>query len=245
LRKSNAGAVSCSQPPRPNLLITAHSAVGTELPLRGVASTVGRVKRSKIVQDRAGWETVSTQHHFTNKHLEVVTDTVRTPTRSQPCSWTIVHRKAAVIVAPMTIDGELLLIRQERLPIRAAIWEMPAGQIDDPEADDEAIREVALRELREETGYELVPGGELIALGHYFASPGFTDEYGYLFLARPVERSKRGGDQDEAESILDCHAFTVSEIHRMIADNEIRDANTLGICARLAARGFVSLAPVE
>ena len=32
----------------------------------------------------------------------------------------------------MTPDGRLLLIRQERIPIRAAIWEFPAGQIDDP-----------------------------------------------------------------------------------------------------------------
>jgi 8-oxo-dGTP pyrophosphatase MutT (NUDIX family) len=204
---------------------------------------LARVKRSAIVQDGGGWETLASEHHFTNKNLEVVTDAVRTPTRSQPRSWTIVHRKAAVIVAPMTREGKLLLIRQERVPIRAAIWETPAGQIDSVEADDEAIREVALRELREETGYELAPGGELIALGHYFASPGFTDEYGYLFLARPVEQSARGADQDEGESILDCHAFTVAEIRRMIADNEIRDANTLGICARLAARGFISLTP--
>jgi hypothetical protein len=29
----------------------------------------------------------------------------------------------------------------------------------------------------------------------------------------------------------------------MIAENEIRDANTLGFCARLAARGFLSLEP--
>lgn len=197
------------------------------------------------MQDVNGWKTVSSEHHFTNKHLEVVTDTVCTPARSRPRSWTIVHRKAAVIVAPMTRDGKLLLIRQERVPIRAAIWEMPAGQIDNAEADDEAIREVALRELSEETRHELAPGGELIALGDYFTSPGFTDEYGYLFLARPVERSARGDDQDEAESILNCHAFTLAEIRRMIADNEIRDANTLGICARLAARGFISLAPAE
>ncbi len=203
------------------------------------------MKRSKIVQDAGGWETLSSEHHFTNNHLEVVTETVRTPTRSQPRSWTIVHRKAAVIVAPMTPDGRLLLIRQERMPIRAAIWEMPAGQIDNAEADDEAIREMARRELREETGYELALGGELISLGHYFASPGFTDEYGYLFLARPVEHSAREDDQDEAESILDCRAFAIGEIRRMIADNEIRDANTLGICARLAARGFISLAPAD
>lgn len=210
------------------------------LPLRTAAATVGRVKRSKIVQDKDGWETVSSEHHFTNDHLEVVTDTVRTPTQSEPRSWTIVHRKAAVIVAPMTRDGKLLMIRQERVPIRNAIWEMPAGQIDDHEADEEN-RKVALRELGEETGYELAADGELIALGHYFSSPGFTDEYGYLFLARPVERSAAGDAQDDTESILDCHAFTAAEIRRMIADNEIRDANTLALCARLAARGFLSL----
>jgi 8-oxo-dGTP pyrophosphatase MutT (NUDIX family) len=199
------------------------------------------VKRSKLVRDSDGWETISSERHFTNDHLEVVTDKVRTPTRSEPRSWTVVHRKAAVIVAPMTADGELLLIRQERVPIRAAIWEMPAGQIDNHEADENGIKEVALKELREETGFELASGGELIALGHYFSSPGFTDEYGYLFLARPVQRSASGGKQDESESILDCRTFSVLEIRRMIADNEIRDANTIAICARLASRGFISL----
>ena len=199
------------------------------------------MKRSKLVRDSDGWETISSAHHFTNDHLEVVTDKVRTPTRSEPRSWTVVHRKAAVIVAPMTAEGKLLLIRQERVPIRSAIWEMPAGQIDNHEADDNEIKETALKELREETGYELEPGGELIALGHYFASPGFTDEYGYLFLARPVQRCASGDDQDETESILDCRTFSVPEIRAMIKENEIRDANTLGICARLAAHGFISL----
>jgi ADP-ribose pyrophosphatase len=203
------------------------------------------VKGSEAVRDSDGWWTISSARHFANDHLEVVTDEVRTPTRSKPRSWTIVHRKAAVIVAPMTRAGKLLLIRQERVPIRAAIWEMPAVQIDNHGADEDEIRKVALRELREETGYELAEDGELTALGHYFSSPGFTDEYGYLFLARPVERCASGGEQDAGESILDCHAFTVSEIRRMIADNEIRDANTLGICARLAARGLISLDPAE
>jgi ADP-ribose pyrophosphatase len=213
------------------------------------------VKRSRIVQDTDGWETVSSVHHFSNAHLEVVTDQVRTPTRRQPRSWTVVRRKAAVIVAPMTRDGKLLLIRQERVPIRAAIWEMPAGQIDPPQdgsaaadnhgADEDEIKKIALRELREETSYELAEDGQLTPLGDYFTSPGFTDEYGYLFLARPVERCASGDEQDAEESILDCHAFTVAEIRRMIADNEIRDANTLAICARLAVRGLISLDPAE
>jgi ADP-ribose diphosphatase len=206
-----------------------------------------------IAVNPIGWKTISSERHFANAHVEVVIDCVQTPAHSKPRTWTIVHRKAAVIVAPMTGDGKLLLIRQERIPIRDCIWEMPAGQIDtpalklrsagNPDAERAEIESVALRELREETGYQLVPGGELIALGHYFSSPGFTDEFGYLFLVRPVEHSGQGDEQEESESILDCRAFSIGEIRTMIAQNQIRDANTLGICARLAARGFISLGP--
>ncbi len=153
------------------------------------------------------------------------------------------HRKAAVVVAPMTRDGKVVLIRQERIPIRQAIWEMPSGQIDNYNADQEQIKQVALRELREEAGYKLTENGELVPLGHFFSSPGFTDERGYFFLARPVQRCKEGAARDEGESILDCREFTVEEIRRMIAENEIRDANTLSICARLSALGLLSLAP--
>jgi len=188
------------------------------------------------------WETVSNERNFANAHLEVVTVEGRTPSRSEPRTWTIVHRKSAVVVAAMTREGKICLIRQERMPIREVIWEMVSGQIDDHDADQEEIRKVALRELREEAGYELAKDGELVALGHYFSSPGFTDERGYFFLARPVQRCKGGPAREQGESILDCREFTVEEVRRMIAENEIRDANTLGICATLAARGFLSFA---
>ncbi len=186
-----------------------------------------------------GWESVSSERHFANAHLEVVTDHVQTPARPEPRAWTIVHRKAAVVVAPMTRDGKIVLIRQERIPIRQAIWEMPSGQIDDHAADHEKIKNVALRELSEEAGYELAKDGELIALGYYFSSPGFTDERGYFFLGRPVQPCKEGPARDEGESILDCREFTVEQIRRMIAENEIRDANTLSLMARLWAGGLL------
>jgi 8-oxo-dGTP pyrophosphatase MutT (NUDIX family) len=188
------------------------------------------------------WKTVSSDRHFANRNLEVVTDRVQTPARADPRAWTIVHRKPAVVVAPMTRDGKIVLIRQERIPIQQVIWEMPSGQIDDHNADQEKIKDTALREVREEAGYELAPDGGLIPLGHYFSSPGFTDERGYFFLARPVQPFEEGPERDEGESILDCREFSVAEIRRMIADNEIRDANTLSICSKLAARGHLSLA---
>ncbi|HKP05604.1 MAG TPA: NUDIX hydrolase [Chthoniobacterales bacterium] len=187
------------------------------------------------------WETVSTQTDFRNDHLEVVTEEIRSPAQEKPKRWTVVRRKQAVIIAPMTADGRLILIRQERIPVRAAIWEVPGGQIDEKgEPTAESIAEVALRELREETGFELSEGGSLISLGDYFTSPGFTDERGYFFLARPVRECAAGHAHEESESILDCRAFSAEELRRMIENNEIRDANTLGICVRLLARGFLS-----
>jgi ADP-ribose pyrophosphatase len=180
----------------------------------------------------SGWKIISSERHFANAHLEVVTDRVQTPMCTRPRTWTIVHRKTAVVIAPMTHDGKIVLICQERIPIHETIWEMPSGQIDNHNANQVEIKQVALRELREESGYELAEEGELIPLGHYFSSPGFTDERGYFLLARPVVACPNYV-RDESESILDCRAFTISEICGMIAENEIRDGNTLGMWARL------------
>jgi ADP-ribose pyrophosphatase len=118
-----------------------------------------------------------------------------------------------VVIAPMTRAGEILLIRQERVPIRAAIWEFPAGQIDESgELKQDEIESAALRELGEETSYKLAPDGELISLGYYFSSPGFTDEHGYFFLARPVEPCAGPDSRDESESILDCRSLSVDDL---------------------------------
>jgi len=189
------------------------------------------------------WEVVSTKSCFKNKNVEIVEEEIRSPAKSEPRSWTVALRKRAVIVAAMTAEGRLVLIRQERIPIRAAIWEVPAGQIDDAsETEPDAIAAIALKELREETGFELAEDGDLIPLGDYFTSPGFTDERGYCFLARPVRESAEGHSREESESILDCRAFHPEEIRDMIARNEIRDANTLAVCSRLLARGLLSFA---
>ena len=153
----------------------------------------------------------------------------------------MVHRKAAVAVAAMTANGEIVLIREERIPVRAALWEVPAGQIDQSGDPSPAkIEEVALRELREETGYRLATGGQLLPLGLVFSSPGMTDERVHLFLARHVEMSEDGHAHDESESILDIRTFAPREIARMITNGEIRDTNTLGVCARLIASGLLS-----
>jgi ADP-ribose pyrophosphatase len=196
------------------------------------------VRVNKPGQEEKGWKVSGETEHYADDHLSVVTEEVQAPSRSQAKPWTIVRRKSAIVVAAITRDNKLLLVRQERIPIRMAIWEVPAGQIDQPNPDRAEIEATALRELREETAHVLADDGKLIPLGHFFASPGFTDEREYMFLARPVEPLPDGKiDQDEA--IIEYRGFSIPEIQEMIAREEIRDANTLSICARLAARGLI------
>ena len=198
------------------------------------------MQKSNLVRDRDGWETVSSESHFRTPHLSVATDTVRTPTRPEPRPWSVVHRKPAVVIAPLTREGKFVLIREERIPIRAAIWSMPAGQIDESlEPDKATVNAVARRELREEAGYELAPGADLLSLGDYFTSPGFTDELCYFLLARPVQKLAGGAQHDASEAILDCREFSADTIRQMIAEGQICDANTLSLWARLVARGEI------
>ena len=195
-----------------------------------------------FINDTPGWQTLAVETLFANPYLEVCRPTVTSPTRPQPIDWTVTHRKAAVVIAPITADGSLILVRQERVPIRATIWEFPAGQIDDL-TDPEAIHHTALRELQEESGYELSPGAQLLSLGHFFPSAGFTDEHSHLLLAHPVQPSPAGSAHDTGEAITECRAFTPEEFLAMIASGEISDANTLSAFARLVAMGLWSSIP--
>lgn len=199
------------------------------------------MKKSPLISDKEGWRTVSTETVYKDKNVEVAKQTVFTPTRQdKPAEWTVVHRKAAVVIAPMTPEGKLVLVRQERIPVRALMWEFPAGQIDEEDSDDEqVIRATAVRELQEETGYQLAEGVEMTALGYFFTSQGLTDEHCHLFLARGVVPSKAGASHDENEGITDCREFTLDEFRRMIAEDEINNANTLSTYARLCARGLL------
>jgi len=190
--------------------------------------------------DRDGWKTVADETAFANAHLEVHRVTLTSPTRSKPFPWTVCYRKGAVVVAPQRADGSFILVRQERVPIRATIWELPAGQIDDvTEHDEAAIHATGLRELREESGYQLGPESEIISLGHFFPSPGFTDEHSHLLLVRPVILSPLGTSLDANEAISEARAFTPDALRAMIATGEISDANTLAAFARLTARGLI------
>jgi 8-oxo-dGTP pyrophosphatase MutT (NUDIX family) len=63
----------------------------------------------------------------------------------------VARRHTASVVAPRTVTGKFILIRQERIAVQRVLWEFPAGQVDG-EVNEVSIYQTALRELGEEAG---------------------------------------------------------------------------------------------
>jgi ADP-ribose pyrophosphatase len=193
-----------------------------------------------FVNDDTAWVVCRSEVLFRNPHVEVRDETVIIPGEEQPRRWTVVGRKKAVVVAPITEEGRFVLIHQARIPVRRWLWEFPAGQVDETKTPNmEQLRRTVLRELAEEAGYELTADGSLTYLGHYFPSQGFTDEENHLFVARAVHKNRLGSQPEHAEAISAHREFSIEELRTMITESTIQDANTLALFARLAALRLV------
>ena len=79
---------------------------------------------------------------------------------------------AVLLVAIHEETQKLVMVRQYRVPLNDYIYELPAGLID----DGEDFRVSVARELKEETGLELIDINEKKSCMKAYLSPGMTDE---------------------------------------------------------------------
>ena len=115
--------------------------------------------------------------------------------------WEWVERtntSAAVVIAAITAERQLVLVEQYRIPLGRRVIELPAGLVGDlAETKEEDMIEAARRELLEETGYE---AATIDALLDGPSSSGLTNEVFTLLLARNARRVGPGGG-DATEDI--------------------------------------------
>lgn len=125
-----------------------------------------------------------------------------------------------VNVIPVTRRGELILVRQERHGIGAHTLEIPGGMIDvgeDPAA-------AALREMREETGYE---GSLAEPLGWLYPNPAIQSNRLHMFLARDVV--KAGAPEADAQEEVEVVTVPITQARELVKSGVITHA--LVICA--------------
>lgn len=131
---------------------------------------------------------------FDGKMLHVRVDTVRMPSGRETVRE-IVEHPGSVVIVPVTVDDEVILIRQFRHATGRTLLELPAGLID----PGEEILETARRELREETGYV---ARRLRHLTTVYVSPGYSEERTSIVLAEECVATDHEPDPDEPMQIV-------------------------------------------
>lgn len=136
------------------------------------------------------------------------------------------HGSAAAILLYDPARDKVVLVRQFRPAVfmngePAFLLEVPAGLLDDDNAED-AIR----REAMEESGYAVERVEYLFDM---YASPGTLTEKVSLFFAKvdlAIKAGEGGGLDSEGED-LEVLSFSLDDAFAMIATGEIIDAKTI------------------
>lgn len=160
--------------------------------------------------------TVKSEKIFEGKILNLRIDTVELENQKYAKREIVEHKGASAIIA-INDNEEILLVKQYRKAVEDFLYELPAGLIN---VAEEPI-ECALRELREETGYEALAISKIY---EFYSSPGFSNEKIYLFKADNLQYISTKFDEDE---FIEISAVNKIEAKKMLDSGRILDAKTL------------------
>ena len=140
-------------------------------------------------------------------------------------SWDFVERKnnveAVVIVARTELTGSYLILKQFRPSFNDYIYEFPAGLIDPAESP----RAAALRELREETGYDGIVTKCSKVLS---SSGGLTNEKIYLVYVEAHQIPSSEPELEPGENI-ELIKLKPENVEEFLRQNVIFDAKLYAI----------------
>ena len=156
--------------------------------------------------------------------IEVFEEHIRLPDGRLVDDFYSIRLPDFVVVAPVTEDGDLVLVRHYRHGPRRVTHSLPSGFIEGAESPGEAAK----RELLEETGYA---AGEWSALGSYVVDGNRRCGLEHVFLATGVRRVSEPSSADLAESTVE-----------LIKLDEATESLRRGDISELASAAGLSLA---
>jgi 8-oxo-dGTP pyrophosphatase MutT (NUDIX family) len=139
------------------------------------------------------WERLESEEREEYEIFHVRTDRARSPRTGEVEEFNIAVSPDGVTVVATTAEGEVVMVEQFRHALRTVTMETPSGFMDEGESPLEA----ALRELREETGYE---GDDPRVIGCLELNPSWQTTRVYVVAVANARRTAPT-DLDEAEDI--------------------------------------------
>lgn len=159
---------------------------------------------------------INSKETFRGHLLHVFRDVVTLPNgRTAEREW-VKHPGAAAVI-PITDEGEVILVRQYRYPVRRFTLEIPAGKMD---VIGEEPLVCACRELAEETG---CTAREMKYLTSVATAVGFTNEKIYIYLAKGLAMGPQNLDEDE---FINIEKYPLEEAVNMVLTGKIIDAKS-------------------
>lgn len=177
--------------------------------------TASRQKHSNSKKARV----LSSKVAYQGPAFWVTTDMVEEPSGIRARRDIVRHSGSVVILAVEESENEprVLLEKQYRHAAGRYLFELPAGRIDEGEAELKAAK----RELLEETGYTARSWKRVL---HFWASPGFVAESMAIFLARGL---RAGTAQPEADEAIELHLVPLRQAVDMVMTGEVHDGKTI------------------
>lgn len=147
----------------------------------------------------------------------------------RPGIYGVVDKPNFAVVLPYE-DSGFWLVEQYRYPVLERSWEFPLGAW--PAGESGTLRELAIAELREETGKH---AGSLTLLGSLYSAPGTQSNHYEVYLAEDLTSGDT--EREATESDMVCEWRSEVELHAMIAQGRFRDAQSVAAFALFLLNG--------
>ena len=133
-------------------------------------------------------------------------------------------------VGAILTDGEqILLIRRGHAP-EAGRWSLPGGRVEPGETDEQAL----VREVREETGLEVVPGPLVGAVDR-------PQPDGRVLVIRDYAAAITGGTLAAGDDADDARWFGMRELHSLpLSTGLLETLNDWGVAGPVPSRALVA-----
>ena len=162
------------------------------------------------------WKILSSEYLFKDLWFSVRKDICETPGGKIINPYYVYEFPTWVTALPLTIDNEVVMVRQYRHAVDEVCLEIPGGCVDEA---DKNLQEAISRELLEETGYSF---DEFHYLGKISPNPSTNNNWMHMFLATGGKKTQKQ-DLDHNEEI-DVEIYSLEELKTFLRENKIIQA---------------------